>query len=100
VNATIDELAGLLQMLVLDRPVVNQTQLKGRYDIHVTFTPDDSQFHGHPPKMPPATDGAAPVETAPNLFEAIQQDAGLRLTADKTAVDVVVIDHVDKPSAN
>lgn len=106
-NGTMDDLVGLFQMLVLDRPVVNHTELKGRYDFHVTFTPDDSQFHGHPPHAPPpaeasgATDPTKPAaDSAPNLFEAMQQQLGLRLAAEKTAVDVVVIDHVDKASAN
>jgi uncharacterized protein (TIGR03435 family) len=107
-NGTMDEFTGFLQMIVLDRPVVNHTELKGRYDFHVTFTPDDSQFHGHPPNVarPPAagaaaSDPAAPAtESAANLFEAMQQQAGLRLSPEKTAVDVVVIDHVEKPSAN
>ena len=108
-NATLDDFASFLQMIVLDRPVVNQTSLKGRYDFHVTFTPDDSQFHGHPPnfaRTPPggaaaASDPAAPAsESAPNLFEAVQQQLGLRLSPEKTQVGVEVIDHIDKPSAN
>jgi len=40
------------------------------------------------------------TETAPSLFEAFQQQLGLKLTAEKTPVDVIVIDHVEKPSAN
>src|SRR5438067_2017514 len=108
INGTMDEFCGFLQMIVLDRPVVNHTQLKGRYDFHVTFTPDDSQFHGHPPNFsrPPAggaaaADSAMPAAaSAPNLFEAMQQQAGLHFSAEKTPVDAVVIDHVEKPSAN
>jgi uncharacterized protein (TIGR03435 family) len=47
-------------------------------------------------RLPP-TDSA---EAAPNLFDAMQQQLGLKLTAEKTAVDVLVIDKVEKPSAN
>jgi hypothetical protein len=43
------------------------------------------------------TDG---VEPAPNLFEAIQEQLGLRLRAQKIQVDVLAVDHVEKPSAN
>ena len=86
-----------LQMVILDRPVVDQTGLTGKYDIAVTFTPDDSQFNGHPPKVPAAADN---TEAAPSLFEAIQKQLGLKLEAQKTAVDVIVLDHVEKPSAN
>jgi len=97
VNGTMSDLTGFLQNLVLDKPVVDHTGLSDRFDFHVTFTPDDSQFNGHPPKLPPATDT---TETAPNLFEALQQQLGLKLTAEKTPVDVLVIDHVEKHSEN
>jgi uncharacterized protein (TIGR03435 family) len=63
----------------------------------VTFTLDDSLFNGHPPAFPKPADG---VEPAPSLFDAIQQQLGLKLTAEKTQVDVLAIDHVEKPSAN
>ena len=96
-NATIPDFTGFLQLLVLDRPVVDQTGLTERYDFTVTFTPDDSLFNGHPPPFPKPADG---VEPAPGLFEAIQQQLGLKLAAEKTQVSVIAIDHVEKPSAN
>jgi uncharacterized protein (TIGR03435 family) len=96
-NTTQADFATVLQMVVLDRPVVDQTGISGRFDISVTFTPDDSQFNGRPPKGPPLAEG---VEPAPDLFSAIQQQLGMKLTAEKTAVDVIAIDHVEKPSAN
>ncbi len=105
-NATMGDLTGFLQVLVLDRPVVDKTGLSGRYDLKCTFTPDDSQFNGHPPRLPSqaAADGAqastAEVAAAPSLYEAMEQELGLKLTAQKTMVDVIVIDHVEKPSPN
>ncbi|MGD0478882.1 MAG: TIGR03435 family protein [Terracidiphilus sp.] len=103
-NATMADLTGFLQVLVLDRPVVDRTGLTARYDLKCTFTPDDSQFNGHPPRLPAAAgaDGSAPadVAAAPSLYEAMQEQLGLKLTAEKTAVDVIVTDHVEKPSPN
>jgi uncharacterized protein (TIGR03435 family) len=99
-NATIGDFTGFLQSLVLDRPVVDQTGLTAKFDFNVTFTPDDSQFNGRPPQFgakPAQTDA---VEAAPSLFDAMQQQLGLKLEAKKTAVDVLAIDHVEKPSAN
>lgn len=97
-NATLQEFATtFLQTLVLDRPVVNQTGLTGKYDFHFTFTPDESEFNGHPPSMPAQTDAA---NTAPNLFDAMQQQLGLKLESQKAPVDVIVIDHVEHPSPN
>jgi uncharacterized protein (TIGR03435 family) len=112
-NGTLSDLTGFLQILVLDRPVVNRTELTDKYDLVVKFTPDETQFHGHPPKPPAssssgAASGAGPSGTAtaetteafPDLFQAFQQQLGLKLDAEKTAVDVIAVDHVEKPSAN
>lgn len=95
-NGTIGDFTGFLQTLVLDRPVVDRTDLKGKYDFSVTFLPDETQFNGHSP-VAKLADG---VEPAPSLTEALEQQVGLRLSPEKTAVDVIAIDHVEKPSAN
>jgi uncharacterized protein (TIGR03435 family) len=95
VNGTLGDFTSFLQMLVLDKPVVDQTGIAGRFDSNVTFTPDTSQFNGNPPKIP-----ASDVPDAPDLFTAIERQLGLKLTAEKTQVDVIAIDHVEKPSAN
>ena len=106
INAAISDFTGFLQILVLDRPVVDKTGLTGRYDFQCTFAPDDSQFGGHPPQFPSqgakadngSSEAAAPA--APSLYDAFQQELGLKLSAEKTGVDAIVIDHVEKPSAN
>jgi uncharacterized protein (TIGR03435 family) len=95
-NARLTDFTGFLQMIVLDRPVVDRTGITGRFDYSVTFTPDDSEFNGHPPKLP-QTEAS---DSSPNLFAAIQEQLGLKLDAQKTSVDVIAIDHVEKPSAN
>jgi uncharacterized protein (TIGR03435 family) len=95
-NARLADFTGFLQMIVLDRPVVDRTGITGRFDYNVTFTPDDSEFNGHPPKLPQTETS----DSAPNLFAAIQEQLGLKLDAQKTSVDVIAIDHVEKPSAN
>jgi len=96
-NSPIPAFTSFLQSMVLGRPVVDQTGLTGRYDLTVTFTPDDSLFGGKSLDFPKPTEG---VEPAPSLFDAIQQQLGLKLTAEKTQVDVLAIDRVEKPSAN
>jgi uncharacterized protein (TIGR03435 family) len=48
-------------------------------------------------------DGMHPAETAdapPDLFTAIQEQLGLKLLSTKAPVDVLVITHIEKPSAN
>jgi uncharacterized protein (TIGR03435 family) len=96
-NANMLDFTHLLQEAVLDRPVVDQTGLTGRYDFTLNWTPDDSQFGGMGAKVPPPTDSA---NAPPNLYTAIQEQIGLKLDATKAPADVLVIDHVDKPSDN
>ena len=95
-NAALQEFTSFLQSLVLDRPVVDHTGLKDKYDFTLTFLPDETQFNGHSP-VGKLADG---VEPAPSLFEALPQQLGLRLSPERTAVEVIAIDHVEKPSAN
>ncbi len=84
---------GYLQQVVLNRPVVDQTGLSGKYDFDVTFMPDETMFGG---RMRQPTEGTV---TAASLYTALAE-IGLKLTPEKTATDVVVIDQAEKPTAN
>jgi len=96
-NATMTDFAGLMQSAVLDRPVVDQTALAGKWNFLLKWTPDESQFGGMGIKVPPPTDAA---DAPPPLFTAIQEQIGLKLDAGKAQVQVLVIDKAEKPSAN
>jgi uncharacterized protein (TIGR03435 family) len=102
-NATIAEFAAVMQAQFMDQPVVDQTGLGDtRYSFILKWTPDPSQNAGFgagplpPNPQPPAPD----VDAPPDLFAAMQQQLGLQMKTTKTAVDVVVIDKVQKPSGN
>jgi bla regulator protein blaR1 len=95
-NATIADFASVMQTAVLDRPVVDQTGLPGRYDFTLTWTPDEFQFAGMGVKIPPPSAAA----TAPDLFAAVQEQLGLRLESTKAPAEVLVVDRVEKPSEN
>jgi uncharacterized protein (TIGR03435 family) len=97
-NATMTDFAGLLQGAVLDRPVVDQTGLQGRFDFTLLWTPDQSQFAsmGTPVPAPATDDPNAP----PDLFTATVQQLGLRLESTKAPVEVFAIDTIEKPTAN
>lgn len=96
-NATMADFAGVMQSAVLDRPVVDHTELAGRWDFTLTWTPDEFQFGGLGVKVPPPPkDVAAP----PDLFTAFQEQLGLKLESTKAPAEVLVIDHVEKPSDN
>jgi uncharacterized protein (TIGR03435 family) len=96
-NANMGDFCGMMQNVVLDRPIVDQTGITGRWDFSLKWTPDDSQFGGMGAKIPPSTDTA---DAPPNLYTAIQEQIGLKLEATKAPADVIIIDHVEKPSAN
>jgi uncharacterized protein (TIGR03435 family) len=96
-NASMADLANVMQTAVLDRPVVDRTGLAGRFDFTLTWTPDDSQFGGMGVRVPaPSNDPNAP----PGLFTAIQEQLGLKLESTKAPVEVLVVDRVEKPSDN
>src|SRR6202789_1263223 len=92
-NATMGNFVSLLQRAILDRPVVDKTGLSGKYDFDLEWAPDETQFGGD---VPPAS-AAAP---SPPLFEAIQQQLGLRLEATKGPVDALVVETAERPAAN
>jgi uncharacterized protein (TIGR03435 family) len=87
-NATISDFTNLMQSAVLDRPVVDQTGLTGKYDFRLKWTPDEAQLAQMGMKAPATETADAP----PNLFTAMQEELGLKLESGKTQVDVLVID--------
>jgi uncharacterized protein (TIGR03435 family) len=98
-NATLTEVASVLQGSVLDKPVADQTGLSEKYDFTLKFTPDPGQMAGFggPATPPPAGDS---LDAPPDLFTAFQQQLGLKLESTKAPVNVMVIDRVAKPSEN
>ena len=96
-NATMGDLASTFQTTVLDRPVVDETGLDGHYDFQLNWTPDETQFAGLGIKVPPPSDKP---DAPPDLGAALQQQLGLKLATTKAPVEVLVIDHLEKPSAN
>jgi len=73
------------------RPVVDQTGLTGAYDFTLKSGPDSFS--------PPGT-GQEMEADEPPFFKAIQEQLGLQLVPAKDAIEVIVIDHIEKPSEN
>lgn len=87
----------------LGRPVVDKTSLPGLYDFTLKWTPDESEgamFKGTEGGQPGAGATAPPESSGPSLFTAIQEQLGLKLESQKGPVEILVIDHVEKPSEN
>jgi len=76
--------------------VVDMTGISGKYDFKLEWTPDDMQA-----KEP--SDEQRLVNTSdngPSIFAALQEQLGLKLESGKIPAEVLVIDAVDRPSAN
>ena len=96
-NTSMDELAGdLARRAGMDHPVVDATGLEGGWDFMIGWTPENML------RAPPAPDGVtAPLgdTAAPNgisVFEAVEQELGLKLVKQKRTIPVIVVDHVDE----
>ncbi len=78
----------------LGRTIINRTELTGTFDVHLKWSID--------PLTGPAGPGAEPPPDlgGPSLFTALQEQLGLRLESTKGPVEVLVIDHIEKPSDN
>jgi uncharacterized protein (TIGR03435 family) len=89
-------LAQLTPMLsqLAQRMVVDRTGLTGNFDIDLTFTPERMPQGAPPPGAPPLTIDP----NGPSLFTALQEQLGLKLESDRAPVEVLVIDHVERPT--
>jgi uncharacterized protein (TIGR03435 family) len=93
-NASMADFVKGMQETFMDRPVVDQTGLKERYDFDLKWTPDES-----PSGVQSPSSGGDP-NAPPGLFTAIQEQLGLKLVSTKAQVQATVIDHIEKPTAN
>jgi uncharacterized protein (TIGR03435 family) len=97
-GGTLTMLAGLLGM-VLDRPVIDKTGFTSNFEIHLAFAPADSAAP-RPGADDPGASAGARAQDAPGIFQALQEQLGLRLVPAKGPVDVLTIDHIERPSEN
>ncbi len=84
---SMDRLAVLLRNGV-DRPVFDRTGLEGLYKINLSF----SRQGANPANLPP--------EAGPEVMTALPEQLGLRLESVRAPIEMVVIDHIEKPDAN
>jgi uncharacterized protein (TIGR03435 family) len=78
---------------LLSRTVVDKTGLTGNYDFDLKWIPDDSASEaGAPPLLPDSA--------GPSIFTALREQLGLELKPAKGPVEVLIIDHAEKPDAN
>ncbi len=95
------ELISLLSATV-QRNVVDRTGLSGNFDIHLKWTPDQlpPRPAGLPADQPVRMNGVVIDPNGPSIFTALQEQLGLKLEPARGPVEVLVIDHVERPVAD
>ncbi len=87
-------MASLAELLSaqLNRTVIDKTNLTGKYDLVLKWTPQDAAMT--------APDSGSPADPGPSIFSAMTEQLGLRLEPAKGPVVTLVVDHVETPSEN
>lgn len=95
-SATMATLVSLLSSMSLGRPVIDKTELSGRYD----FTFSWSLGTDTPVSSAGGESTTVSDPNAPSIFTALKEQVGLELASGKAEVDFIVIDHVERPDKN
>ena len=95
-NMKLDDLLRSSIFELGDRPIVNQTGLTGTYNLTLHWKPPATST------APNMDDGFFPTtdDNGPSIFTVVREQLGLRLVPARGSVEVVVIDHIEQPSAN
>jgi uncharacterized protein (TIGR03435 family) len=91
----------------MDKPVVDATGLKGKYEINMYYVTDTdmppamlramAQARANAGLAPGAQDSTPEVRlSGPTLLHALRDQLGLRLESKKGSVDLLVVDHIEK----
>lgn len=89
-GSTVTQLVQRLSGFV-GRPVIDNTGITGKFDFPLEFAPINP---GADPAAEPAPD------SGPNIFVALQEQIGFKLSPGKGLVSFLIVDHAEKPSAN
>jgi uncharacterized protein (TIGR03435 family) len=87
---SMDRLVDMLAMAQLGRPLVDRTGLEGLYKIDLNFSTSFPQQPGYVP----------PPGTGPDIKTALEEQMGLTLEPAKAPIEMLIIDHMEKPDAN
>jgi uncharacterized protein (TIGR03435 family) len=89
IKASIDALAGDIQSSFgVSRPIIDKTGLTGEYTIKLEATPEFVLSRGNP------------QAGALSIFTAVREQLGLKLESQKANIEILMVDHIDKPTEN
>jgi uncharacterized protein (TIGR03435 family) len=87
-KASMSDVVDAVDDAFIDRPVIDKTGLIGTYNIKLTYTPNIGTNRD--------TQDLSDI----NVFQALEEQLGLKLEARKEPVEILVVDRVEKPSGN
>ena len=101
-------MSGLAEMLsmLLDRTVFDRTGVEGIYDLKLRWTPESDKPRDHPSEdigqRPRSEERELPRSdpNGPSLFTALQEQLGLKLESRKEPVEILRIEHIERPAEN
>lgn len=80
---TLKQLADGMLSALTRQVVIDETGIAGAFDISVSWRPDRANDD--------------PNDSRPSLFTALQEQLGLKLEPERRPVDVLVVDHIERP---
>jgi uncharacterized protein (TIGR03435 family) len=80
--------------LILGRTITDKTGLSGTYDIDLSFTPEQQIPAGINSPFPAAD------PNGPSIYTAVKEQLGLKLEQQRVEEEVLVIDHIERPTEN
>lgn len=97
-DTTMEMIARSFSIGRLGRPVLDETGLSGNYDFTLNWAPEPGTFRKEPGAASQETPASDPQ--GPTFLEAVKDQLGLKLKPGKAPLQVLVIDHVQRPSEN
>jgi uncharacterized protein (TIGR03435 family) len=88
-KATVDDVVSAISNAFLERPVLDKTGLTGAYDLKLTYTPNIRSNREGDPDLNDIS-----------IFTAVEEQLGLKLEPQKAEIEILVVDHLEKPSEN
>jgi uncharacterized protein (TIGR03435 family) len=99
-GAPISDLVGALSGQNLGRKIEDRTGLVGNYEIELKWSPETTQTQNFSSVEDGLRPPASAPDAGPSIFTSLQEQLGLKLEPQKGSVDVIVVDHVERPSPN
>jgi len=85
---------------IVGRPIIDKTGVLKNFDVHLEFYPDEATVGIHTRRRPGDPDRPADPGAAPSIMIALEEQLGLKLESTKGPVEILVIDHVERPTEN